>query len=113
MASGYALYGRAERLAPRAPEPREAQRVRTAVLEGVAGWVPGEPVPNEALPASWGVDDAWVRTRTGIASRHRAGAGVSTGDLAYEAARRLLGGAGPDPGPGQRPGPEAGAGAAA
>ncbi|MFD8967775.1 beta-ketoacyl-ACP synthase 3 [Streptomyces sp. NPDC059568] len=83
------------------------------MLEGVAGWVPGEPVPNEALPAAWGVDDAWVRTRTGIASRHRAGAGVSTGDLAYEAARRLLGGADPGPGagagPGQRPGPGAAA----
>ncbi|MFE1957566.1 beta-ketoacyl-ACP synthase 3 [Streptomyces sp. NPDC059479] len=79
------------------------------MLEGVAGWVPGEPVPNEALPAAWGVDDAWVRTRTGIASRHRAGAGVSTGDLAYEAARRLLGGAGPGRGAGQRPGAGAGA----
>ncbi len=107
MASGYALYGRAERLAPRAPEPREAQRVRTAVLEGVAGWVPGEPVPNEALPAAWGVDDAWVRTRTGIASRHRADAGESTGDLAYEAARRLLGGTGPGAAAGPRAEPGA------
>ncbi|WP_205008404.1 beta-ketoacyl-ACP synthase 3 [Streptomyces sp. DvalAA-19] len=66
---------------------------RTAVLEGVAGWVPGEPVPNELLPAGWGVDDAWVRRRTGIGSRHRAGPGAATGDLAYEAASRLLAGA--------------------
>ncbi|MGS2589001.1 beta-ketoacyl-ACP synthase 3 [Streptomyces hebeiensis] len=60
------------------------------MLEAVAGWVPGRPVRNEELPAEWGVDDAWVRTRTGIAGRHRAGPGVSTGDLAYEAARLLL-----------------------
>jgi 3-oxoacyl-[acyl-carrier-protein] synthase-3 len=60
------------------------------VLESVAGWVPGEPVGNERLPADWGIDDAWVRRRTGIGSRHRAGPGVATGDLAYEAASRLL-----------------------
>ncbi|MCL7379684.1 beta-ketoacyl-ACP synthase 3 [Streptomyces sp. 35G-GA-8] len=60
------------------------------MLEAVAGWVPGEPVPNEALPAEWGVDDAWIRTRTGIAGRHRAAPGMSTGDLAYEAARLLV-----------------------
>ncbi|MFJ6613957.1 beta-ketoacyl-ACP synthase 3 [Streptomyces sp. NPDC091289] len=67
-----------------------AAGTRTAVLEGVAGWVPGEPVGNERLPADWGIDDAWVRRRTGIGSRHRAGPGVATGDLAYEAASRLL-----------------------
>lgn len=71
--------------------------VRTAVLEGVAGWVPGEPVGNDALPEAWGVDDAWVRRRTGIVSRHRAGPGLSTGDLAHEAARRLVDGAAPGP----------------
>ncbi|MFE4371044.1 beta-ketoacyl-ACP synthase 3 [Streptomyces sp. NPDC056835] len=63
---------------------------RTAVLEAVAGWVPGEPVPNGALPAEWEVDDAWIRTRTGIAGRHRAAPGMSTGDIAYEAARLLV-----------------------
>ncbi|MGW6598172.1 beta-ketoacyl-ACP synthase 3 [Streptomyces sp. NPDC055036] len=60
------------------------------MLEAVAGWVPGEPVPNEALPPEWGVDDAWIRTRTGIAGRHRAAPGMSTGDIAYEAARLLV-----------------------
>lgn len=65
---------------------------RTAVLESVAGWVPGEPVGNDRLPVDWNVDDAWVRRRTGIGSRHRAGPGVATGDLAYEAASRLLAG---------------------
>ncbi|MFJ1594208.1 beta-ketoacyl-ACP synthase 3 [Kitasatospora albolonga] len=68
------------------------------MLERVAGWVPGEPVPNDSLPDGWGVDDAWVRRRTGIGSRHRAGPGAATGDLAYEAASRLLAGA-PETGP--------------
>ncbi|MFE2639580.1 beta-ketoacyl-ACP synthase 3 [Streptomyces scopuliridis] len=76
-------------------ESREGVEPRTAVLEAVAGWVPGEPVPNGALPAEWEVDDAWVRTRTGIAGRHRAAPGMSTGDIAYEAARLLVGGAVP------------------
>ncbi|MFE9885521.1 beta-ketoacyl-ACP synthase 3 [Streptomyces scopuliridis] len=76
-------------------ESREGVKPRTAVLEAVAGWVPGEPVPNGALPAEWEVDDAWVRTRTGIAGRHRAAPGMSTGDIAYEAARLLVGGAVP------------------
>ncbi|MEI7032267.1 beta-ketoacyl-ACP synthase 3, partial [Streptomyces pratensis] len=53
----------------------------------------GEPVGNDRLPAHWDVDDAWVRRRTGIGSRHRAGPGVATGDLAFEAASRLLAGA--------------------
>ncbi|MFJ7996881.1 beta-ketoacyl-ACP synthase 3 [Streptomyces sp. NPDC096310] len=75
-------------------QARGARGARTAVLEAVAGWVPGEPVRNETLPAAWGVDDQWVRTRTGIASRHRAGPGTATGDLAYEAARLLIGDAG-------------------
>lgn len=67
-----------------------AAGARTAVLESVAGWVPGEPVGNDRLPADWDVDDAWVRRRTGIGSRHRAGPGVATGDLAFAAATRLL-----------------------
>ncbi|MFJ4963184.1 3-oxoacyl-[acyl-carrier-protein] synthase 3 [Streptomyces sp. ADI96-02] len=60
------------------------------MLESVAGWVPGEPVGNDLLPADWEVDDAWVRRRTGIGSRHRARPGEATGDLAFEAASRLL-----------------------
>ncbi|MFJ5288705.1 MULTISPECIES: beta-ketoacyl-ACP synthase 3 [unclassified Streptomyces] len=60
------------------------------MVESVAGWVPPWRVTNDALPAHWGVDDHWVRSRTGITARHRSGPGVSTGDLAYEAARLLL-----------------------
>lgn len=61
-----------------------------AVLEAVAGWVPPRVVANTDLPASWGVDDAWVRRRTGIATRHWADPGTSTGDAAAAAAHRAL-----------------------
>lgn len=82
MANGYAL-------ARDRQDGRTAGRT-AAVIEAVSGRVPGEPVPNGALPAAWGVDDAWVRGRTGIGSRHRAAPGQSTGDLAYEAAEPLV-----------------------
>ncbi|MFC1431498.1 beta-ketoacyl-ACP synthase III [Streptacidiphilus sp. N1-3] len=62
----------------------------TAVLAGLGGWVPPRVVANGELPASWGVDDAWVRRRTGIATRHWADAGTSTGDVAEQAARRAM-----------------------
>ncbi|MEU9645355.1 beta-ketoacyl-ACP synthase 3 [Streptomyces sp. NPDC048188] len=62
------------------------------VLERLAGWMPPLRVTNDELPASWGVSDDWVRSRTGVVSRHRAGPGVSTSDLAAEAAERVLGG---------------------
>ncbi|MGW9076266.1 beta-ketoacyl-ACP synthase III [Streptomyces kronopolitis] len=61
------------------------------VLERLAGWVPPHRVTNEQLPESWGVTDAWVRSRTGIGSRHRVEPGIATSDLAIEAAGRVLG----------------------
>ena len=66
----------------------------TAVLESVAATVPPRVVSNADLPAEWGVDDAWVRRRTGIGARHWAAPGTSTGDLALEAAGRALAAAG-------------------
>ena len=74
--------------APRAVHRSPARSA--AVLEGLAGWVPPRVVTNAELPASWGVDDAWVRRRTGIATRHWAHPGTSTGDAAEQAARRAL-----------------------
>ncbi|WP_326696789.1 hypothetical protein [Streptomyces sp. NBC_01754] len=68
---------------------------RACVVERIAGYVPPTRVVNSALPADWDVTDAWVRSRTGVAGRHRAGPGVSTSDLAAEAAARALAGTGP------------------
>ncbi|MCX5078111.1 beta-ketoacyl-ACP synthase 3 [Streptomyces sp. NBC_00424] len=68
-----------------------------AVLEGIAGYVPAEVVTNDELPSAWGIDDAWVRRRTGIRERRRAAPGVSTGELALEAGSRALAVAGGAP----------------
>jgi 3-oxoacyl-[acyl-carrier-protein] synthase-3 len=65
---------------------------RACVVERLAGWVPPQRVTNDQLPETWGVTDSWVRSRTGIGSRHRAGAGVATSDLALRAAERVLDG---------------------
>ncbi|MGW6258992.1 beta-ketoacyl-ACP synthase III [Streptomyces sp. NPDC055085] len=62
----------------------------SCVLERLAGWVPPHQVTNDQLPESWQITDSWVRSRTGIGSRHRAGPGMATSDLAIEAARRVL-----------------------
>ncbi|TGG78859.1 ketoacyl-ACP synthase III [Streptomyces albus] len=74
-----------------------ATSLRPVVLEAVSGWVPPRVVPNALLPRQWEVDDAWVRTRTGIERRHVADPGTSTGDAAHHAARRLLDRAGRPP----------------
>ena len=62
----------------------------TPVLEAVAGVVPPRVVSNEDLPAHWDTNDAWVRRRTGIVTRHWADEGTSTGDLALAAAEAVL-----------------------
>lgn len=59
--------------------------------------VPPRAVTNDELPPGWGTDDAWVRRRTGIGTRHWVAPGVSTGDLAVEAAQRALDSAALDP----------------
>ncbi|MFF2328581.1 MULTISPECIES: beta-ketoacyl-ACP synthase III [unclassified Streptomyces] len=66
-----------------------------AVLAGIGGYVPANRVTNADLIAG-GLDtsDEWIRTRTGIATRHVAQQGVATSDLAVEAASRALKSAG-------------------
>ncbi|WP_405781227.1 3-oxoacyl-[acyl-carrier-protein] synthase III C-terminal domain-containing protein [Streptomyces sp. NBC_00859] len=61
-----------------------------ALVESVAGWAPPRRVTDDDLPAHGGVDDTWGRARTGIVARRRGGPGVSTGDLAHEAARPVV-----------------------
>ncbi|CAL9657657.1 beta-ketoacyl-ACP synthase III [Streptomyces sp. enrichment culture] len=69
-----------------------------AVLCGLAGWVPPRVVTNDELAARLDTDDAWIRTRTGIRSRHVAGPGQATSDLAVESGRLALrSAAGPPP----------------
>jgi 3-oxoacyl-[acyl-carrier-protein] synthase-3 len=72
-------------LSPHAP-PSE----RSAVLCGLAGWVPPRVVTNEELSRRLDTSDEWIRTRTGIGRRHFAEPGQATSDLAVEAGRRAL-----------------------
>ncbi|MGW4733069.1 beta-ketoacyl-ACP synthase III [Streptomyces shenzhenensis] len=63
---------------------------RAAVVSGVGGWVPPHVVTNEDLSAHLDTSDEWIRTRTGIRTRHRVSPGMATSDLAVEAGRRAL-----------------------
>lgn len=69
---------------------------RVAVLAGVGGWVPPHVVTNDDLSAHLDTSDEWIRTRTGIRTRHRVSPGMATSDLAVEAGRRALDSSGDD-----------------
>ena len=62
----------------------------TVLLEGLGTAVPSRIVANAELAEGLDTDDAWIRSRTGIAQRHVAEPGVGTGDLATEAGARAL-----------------------
>jgi 3-oxoacyl-[acyl-carrier-protein] synthase III len=85
---------------PRQQTPSDTQvaanlaRSRVGRLMGVqviavGSYVPEQVVRNEDL-AALGYDADWILKRTGITERRHAAAGVSTGDLAVEAARQCL-----------------------
>jgi 3-oxoacyl-[acyl-carrier-protein] synthase-3 len=67
---------------------------RAAVLAGLGTYLPPDVVTNDMLAQELDTSDAWIRTRTGIAQRHIAGAGVRTSDLAEQAGARALASAG-------------------
>jgi 3-oxoacyl-[acyl-carrier-protein] synthase III len=68
-----------------------------ARLLSVAAERPRRLVTNDELPAALETSDAWIRSRTGIASRHIAGEGESVVDLATGAGGKALAQAGVDP----------------
>ena len=59
---------------------------------GAGHYLPGDPVSNDTLIRSKGVDsdDAWIQKRTGIACRHFAAAEETTVDLACHALQHAL-----------------------
>lgn len=63
---------------------------RSAVIVGVGAYVPPDLVTNADLVARLDTSDEWIRTRTGISTRHYIAPGVATSDLAVEAGRRAL-----------------------
>lgn len=66
-------------------------------IVGTGRYLPGEPVPNEALARVMDTSDEWIRTRTGIHQRYFAEDGQGPSDLAAEASGRALENAGIGP----------------
>ena len=63
---------------------------RHATITGVGSSLPPRLVPNTWFEAQVDTTDEWIRSRTGIETRHFADDGVVTSDLAVEAARIAL-----------------------
>ena len=65
-----------------------------AVVTGVGHYLPDRIVPNAELQGLVDTSDEWIRSRSGIESRHFAAEGQGTSDLATRAARAALADAG-------------------
>jgi 3-oxoacyl-[acyl-carrier-protein] synthase III len=61
-----------------------------AVIRGVDFAVPDRKMSNHEFSAFVETSDEWIRSHTGIGSRHIADPSVATSDLATEAARKVL-----------------------
>ncbi|GIF47577.1 3-oxoacyl-[acyl-carrier-protein] synthase III [Asanoa ferruginea] len=61
-----------------------------AALAGLGGFLPPRQVTNGELAATLDTSEEWITSRTGIRTRHWAGPGVATSDLAVEAGHRAL-----------------------
>lgn len=70
--------------------------IRSAVT-GVGAYLPEDIVTNDDLAKIVDTTDEWIVERTGIRQRHKARDDQPTSDLAVEAARRALAGAGRTP----------------
>jgi len=66
------------------------------VIVGTGSYAPDRVVANGQIAPEMGVDDEWIRRKTGIENRRWAAPGQATSDLATEAARRALSTAGID-----------------
>lgn len=65
-------------------------RVRCAGILGTGSYVPEKVVTNDDLSAMMDTNDEWIRTRTGIRTRHIAADGENASDMACVAGRRAL-----------------------
>jgi 3-oxoacyl-[acyl-carrier-protein] synthase-3 len=68
--------------------------IRRSVVRGVGHYLPARIVPNSEFEATLDTTDEWIRSRSGIESRHFAAEGECTSDLAIAAARAALADAG-------------------
>jgi 3-oxoacyl-[acyl-carrier-protein] synthase III len=76
--------------APASP-PGSAAGGRGATIAAVGMAVPSGIVSNAEIGARLGVDDAWIRKRTGVVERRVGGPDDSVASLAADAARAALG----------------------
>jgi 3-oxoacyl-[acyl-carrier-protein] synthase-3 len=72
-------------------------QVLRSAITGVGAYLPPDVVTNEALSKIVDTSDEWIRERTGIRQRHRAGDDQAVSDLAVEAAKKALEAAGKTP----------------
>ncbi len=75
---------------------RPGDTARAACIRGLGHYLPTDTITNHDLESLVKTDDAWITSRTGIRTRHRAAATQATSDLAIVAARRALDDAGLD-----------------
>ncbi len=69
-----------------------------ARILGVGGYRPPRVVPNEEILQHIDSSDEWIRSRSGIVSRHFAGEGETVAEMSLEAAGKALAHAGVDAG---------------
>jgi 3-oxoacyl-[acyl-carrier-protein] synthase-3 len=67
-----------------------------SILAGAGSYLPERIVTNDEMASTLDTSDAWIRERTGIRQRHRAGPSDTTAAMATAAARRALAFAGVD-----------------
>ena len=63
---------------------------RAARIAALSGYVPARVMTNDELSGIVATDDAWIRQRTGVRTRHVAGETEYTSDLCISAVRRLV-----------------------
>lgn len=68
--------------------------VRSVGIAGLGSYVPERILTNFDLESMIDTSDEWIKSRTGISSRHILAENQSTSDLAYEAAKIALADAG-------------------
>ena len=65
-----------------------------SVVVGLGHYLPDRVVPNSEFEATLDTSDEWIKSRSGIESRHFAADGETTSDIATKAARNALTNAG-------------------
>ncbi|MEI6875850.1 MAG: 3-oxoacyl-ACP synthase, partial [Spirochaetota bacterium] len=69
----------------------------SVLVRSIGVHIPERRITNEELGAMVDTTDEWIRSHTGIGSRHIAADGMVTSDLGADAARKALAAAGVSP----------------